>query len=59
MRIKVCPQCGSKNIYAEDGGVLGEVYRCRDCGYTGAFIVEVDSEEYEEWLRENFSPGKD
>ncbi len=51
--IKICPKCGSTEIYAVAGGVFGESYHCEDCGYTGALVVEIDSSEYEEWLKEN------
>ncbi len=37
-----CPSCGSSEVYRVAGGCLGELYRCKKCGYTGAFIVEVD-----------------
>ena len=50
--VKVCPNCGSTNIdYAslEEGsgkeflGIgLPEKYYCKDCGYTGSVILEVD-----------------
>ncbi|NPA75029.1 MAG: hypothetical protein GXO25_02975 [Euryarchaeota archaeon] len=50
--MKVCPNCGSKNIYAIDGGVLGDKYRCEDCGYEGMLVVEIEKEEYDAWLKE-------
>ncbi|HON81343.1 MAG TPA: transposase [Methanoregulaceae archaeon] len=44
-----CPACGSREIYRVAGGCMGELYRCKECGYFGAFIVEVD---------EDRSPGR-
>lgn len=26
------------------GGYGGMIYRCKECGYTGAFVVEVDDD---------------
>jgi rubredoxin len=37
-----CPVCGSKDIYRLVGGVMGEVYRCKQCGYSGAFVIDED-----------------
>ena len=37
--VKFCPRCGSKNI----GFILPhdmQKYECKDCGYTGAFIID-------------------
>jgi len=37
--VKFCPRCGSKNVE----WVLPQTWskwECRDCGWTGAFIVE-------------------
>jgi rubredoxin len=39
-----CPVCGSRDIYRPVGGVLGEMYRCKKCGYSGAFVIEEDEE---------------
>ncbi|HMA05832.1 MAG TPA: hypothetical protein VKO45_07880 [Methanomicrobiales archaeon] len=40
-----CPRCGGTEIYEEIGGYAGTVYRCKKCGYRGAFIVEIEDEE--------------
>ena len=40
-----CPVCGSRDIYRPVGGVLGEMYRCKKCGYTGALVIETDEEQ--------------
>jgi transposase-like protein len=37
-----CPVCRSIEIYRVAGGCIGEVYRCKRCGYTGSFMVEED-----------------
>ncbi len=42
MRVKTCPQCGGYNMYYEAGMVTGAKYRCQDCNYMGAFVVERD-----------------
>jgi hypothetical protein len=39
-----CPQCGSSDLYQIAGGYLGSEYRCKRCGYRGAFIVESEEE---------------
>jgi transposase-like protein len=42
-----CPVCGSTTIYPVTGGVFGQVYRCKECGYRGSFVLETDGEEGE------------
>ena len=37
-----CPVCGSTGIYLVAGGYAGMLYRCKKCGYEGAFVVEED-----------------
>ena len=39
-----CPICGSTSVTYKTGGYGGMIYRCKECGYTGAFVVEVDDE---------------
>ena len=39
-----CPSCGSEEIYVETGGVTGNIYRCKRCGYRGPLVVEVDED---------------
>jgi transposase-like protein len=39
-----CPVCGSRDIYRPVGGVMGEMYRCKKCGYSGALVIETDEE---------------
>ncbi len=51
-KIKICPMCGSTHIHYLAGMMTGEVFKCEDCGYIGSLIVEIDEEDYEEWLKE-------
>jgi transposase-like protein len=37
-----CPVCGSRDIYLPVGGVMGELYRCKHCGYSGSLVIEED-----------------
>ncbi|MBN1194491.1 MAG: hypothetical protein JXA08_03980 [Methanomicrobiaceae archaeon] len=37
-----CPVCGSTGIYLVAGGYTGMLYRCKQCGYEGAFVIEED-----------------
>lgn len=46
MRILICPICGSNEIELDSGGYTGKYY-CRDCGYVGSFIIEMNKSEYE------------
>ena len=38
-RVKFCPSCGSKNVQWELPQTWS-VWKCWDCGYVGALIVE-------------------
>ncbi len=40
-----CPACKSQEIYAVAGGYIGQVYLCKDCGYRGSFVLEIDDED--------------
>lgn len=42
----ICPVCGSKNVVLMPftGWLLPSTYMCRDCGYIGHLVVEVDEE---------------
>jgi transposase-like protein len=42
-----CPVCRSTEIYRLVGGYIGEIYRCKRCGYSGSLVIEED-EEHEE-----------
>jgi hypothetical protein len=37
-----CPKCKSQEIYPVVGGYVGQVYLCKDCGYRGSFVLEID-----------------
>jgi len=37
-----CPSCKSQEIYAVAGGYVGQIYLCKDCGYRGSFVLEID-----------------
>lgn len=39
-KVLVCPVCNSTDIVYYIGGELGYQYRCKNCGYVGAFILE-------------------
>jgi len=42
---KFCPSCKGHNIYPTAIiGILPTIYRCRDCGYKGALVLEIDVE---------------
>jgi transposase-like protein len=38
-----CPVCKSQEIFPVAGGYVGGIYRCKDCGYQGALVLEIDS----------------
>ncbi len=40
-----CPKCKSQEVFPEVGGYVGSIYICKDCGYRGSFVLEVDSPE--------------
>jgi predicted RNA-binding Zn-ribbon protein involved in translation (DUF1610 family) len=43
---KFCPRCQGHNIYANQNfGLLPLTYRCRDCGYEGPLILELELEK--------------
>ncbi len=39
-KVLVCPECNSTDVVYYVGGELGYQYRCKNCGYIGAFILE-------------------
>ena len=43
--ILCCPECQSTEVYEVAGGYVGQVYRCKKCGYRGSFVLEIDEEE--------------
>ncbi|MFH1544715.1 MAG: hypothetical protein ABIE23_01295 [archaeon] len=47
---RFCPQCYSTELYWFMGGRLGDIYKCRECGYQG--IALVGDEEFIKELKE-------
>jgi uncharacterized protein (DUF983 family) len=45
LMILCCPECQSTEVYAVAGGYVGQVYRCKKCGYRGSFVLEIDEAE--------------
>ncbi len=45
--ILCCPECQSTEVYEVAGGYVGQVYRCKKCGYRGSFVLEIDEKELE------------
>jgi hypothetical protein len=43
--ILCCPECRSIEVYEVAGGYVGQVYRCKKCGYRGSFVLEIDEEK--------------
>ncbi|MHC1596766.1 MAG: hypothetical protein ACXQT3_00460 [Methermicoccaceae archaeon] len=37
-----CPVCGSAEVYEVAGGYVGNIYRCKRCGYSGALVIEAN-----------------
>ncbi len=52
MQVKMCPKCGSLHVNWVIGGIMGYIYTCEDCHYTGPFILEVDSSDAEKFQTE-------
>ncbi|MBI4176498.1 MAG: hypothetical protein HY518_04785 [Candidatus Aenigmarchaeota archaeon] len=47
---KVCAVCGSGDVTfanTASGWLAGQEYMCKNCGYVGPLLIEVDSEEKE------------
>jgi phage-related protein len=55
--LEVCPVCGSADLYYEAGGYTGKIYRCKNCDYMGALIVEADG-EMARAIREDYEQNK-
>jgi uncharacterized Zn finger protein len=41
---KICPICGSADLYYEAGGSIGFVYHCKNCGHVSSFVVDANTE---------------
>jgi len=50
--VLVCPVCYSLKIDLYLGGYAGKIYRCLDCGYTGALILKMTLKDYLKLLEE-------
>jgi len=37
---RVCPKCGDNSIYNVLGMITGQLYKCPNCGYEGALVIE-------------------
>lgn len=46
--VLICPQCGKTGLYLETGGVMGDIYRCKNCTYIGNFVIEGEEDMMEE-----------
>jgi len=61
-RLQVCPKCLGTRIDLYLGGYAGKLYRCLDCGYVGAIIIETTYESYvnlRKQIEEGDSGGSD
>ena len=47
LMILCCPECQSTDMYEVAGGYVGQIYRCKKCGYRGSFVLEVDEKDIE------------
>lgn len=43
LMVLCCPVCQSVEVYEVAGGYVGQVYRCKKCGYRGSFVLEIDT----------------
>jgi hypothetical protein len=39
-----CPRCGSTSVTPDIGGYGGMIYRCKTCGFRGAFFIESEDQ---------------
>ncbi|MFX1410277.1 MAG: hypothetical protein ACFFA6_07985 [Promethearchaeota archaeon] len=50
VNIRICPNCKKpklKNAVNVSGWLGADFFECTNCGYTGRFYIEVDSEDFE------------
>ena len=57
-KLQVCPKCLGTRIDLYLGGYAGKLYRCLDCGYVSAIIIETTYESYESLRRQMDEEGK-
>lgn len=50
-RLLICPVCYSARIISYMGGVIGQIYKCLNCGYVSSLMLEVSFDEYIELLK--------
>ncbi len=60
---QLCPFCGGRVEYAGSGHIFpdintGQMYICRECGYQGSFIFEVDDPEDVQKMKEYLKTHK-
>ncbi len=62
---QICPFCGGSVEYAgiSSGHIFpdintGQMYICRECGYQGSFIIEVDDHEDVQKMKEYLKAHK-
>jgi hypothetical protein len=59
--IRICPKCGSDHVILEAGGVMGSVWKCNFCEFSGEMFPEKgdlsdeDYEKFKEGLKNGFS----
>ncbi len=44
-RWTLCPRCGSFDLHGEYWSIMGQQHKCKECGYTGSFVIEAGSRE--------------
>jgi len=50
VKMRLCPRCKKPKLrpaFNVSGWLGPERFECTNCGYTGSFYVEIDSEDYE------------
>jgi len=50
-RLLICPVCYSARIISYMGGVIGQIYKCLNCGYVSSLMLEMSFDEYIELLK--------
>jgi transcription factor S len=52
---KFCPRCGSNDVFWAQGlPQFWSLWRCKNCGYQGAFILENDKGDLAKKLQEEW-----
>lgn len=53
-KIRICPRCKEpklRNATNVSGWLAPNLFECSNCQYTGAFFLEVDPEDYEQFKK--------